>query len=165
MKRNTFMNLFVVVLILQIIAVSTEYWGTRKLMSDLDANMGLWKMCGHVPANPKVCVDIPQGENQYFPKHALNAVRAFSILAILATMLAMYNHHTMNSMSLPCCPMFCAGLLAIVASMIWLAKLRKYHVDANLEIEFTPGVSYYCMLVSGFVMFYACYESGNKIIN
>jgi hypothetical protein len=160
-KEQMMMSAIALSIILQVVAVSTNSWTVKKVLSSgnnyVNADMGLWKVCldGNLANNAvpgvgqlssDVCTHLPIDGDKTFPKNSLYAVRALSIIAILALMMSLYCMMYMKGKKCILGFLMLGAVSSLVSSSIWVKDFRgKKGEKASL------GYSYYLNLLGGLI--------------
>jgi len=136
-----------VLLVLQVVAMSTEYWSVKSGDGSAKTNMGLWKWCMSVPPQvPETCSHLPVDGDKTFPKNSLYAVRSFAVLSSLLTVGALACV-LMKKMQYYGMLLAGAGICSLVACTIWSAELLK--PNDQVDLKYNVGYSFYINLVAG----------------
>ena len=175
-NKQLFMTILMVVIIaLQVVAISTNDWSIASYNSasavamKLKANWGLWKECsggviGKVSGGS--CSHLPPQGSSPFPKNSLEAARAFAVLGPCLVAIAMLGSYVYPMKQKNICMLLLAGAISsIIAMVIWSAELLKLKSGlpspAPSTIAGSPGYSFYLNLsagVLGLIGAYVCYN-------
>ena len=126
------------------VAIISPHWASKKTTIngvEGKTNMGLWRMCSHYN-DLDACVSIPQGGNPDFPKHSLNAVRAFTIMAFILVFAHLFVESQGEFPQL----YGTTGLFAFIALMVYSIKLLNY--PDGTGTSFKPSIAFYLVLVA-----------------
>lgn len=147
-KKYLLTLLALVTIVLQVVAISTEYWATYKspgmVVTRVEEHWGLWKQCITVSGN-EVCRHTPPSDDKKFKKNSLEATRAFAIMGPLfvsMSVLSMYMRPSAKKWH--CALMLLGAVCSLVAMTIFAAELLKLD-----ESKGTPGYSFYLNLAGG----------------
>lgn len=162
-KQEMLYGLCMIVLALQVTAISTDHWSVKTINTgvkdvNIDGTFGLWKGCGElwgksqgISGDIDVCLHLPVEGMKSFPKNALYAARAFSIMGaifIFAALVCMMYMKGYKRCQMVC--LFVGGVSSLIAMAIWSAELLKVKVsDGASPIKFNPGYSFYLNLAGG----------------
>ena len=155
-RREVFYVLLLIALVLQVVAISTDYWsvkdGPKTGSAKIIDHVGLWKMCGTISnsaASGSVCEHLPPKDEKYFPKNSLYAVRIFSLLGTLLMLYSMgslaygekYDRKQLISLL--------SGVGCVLLSVvIYSAEMFKIKDNDTSVTKFKPGYSFYLSIVS-----------------
>ena len=145
--QNIKIGIIIIVLILGIIAVSTNYWSVKNLQFqsiDLQSNIGLWKACEHSPDNIS-CFNTTDKSQNFDFKH-LQTIKILSISSLVLIVLALYLLYSMPKQKeyyIIC--LVLAGILSIISVILWNnePQLKQY--------KFNNAYSFYLELSSGII--------------
>jgi len=164
-KKMLMTFLLLVVLGLQIAAISTNHWSKASNVLtyqgvSVDITWGLWKLCADAPI-PKLveidmCVDLPHN-SELFKKNSLSAVRALSIAGAVLVFMGMmcYWWNPLLLSNCKCLLVLLGSLLIIVGAVVWGAELLKIVPPASLAgdnaapLKGKPCASYWLSMSAG----------------
>lgn len=142
------MNLALVALLLQLLAVSTNHWSVRSQQApaggiSLDIYMGLWKICtdaGDDRADMIGCKYLPPDDPQ-FPAKSLHTVRMLSLIALLLTLCGVVSKRRLCLVA--------GGICSLLACLVWYNNLMQIRVMGPLEMKFDIGYSLLLNFIGG----------------
>lgn len=155
---NTHLILLLVLLIslvLQITAVSTDYWALHKLPSELDSldirlHYGLWKYCDR-----SICDRLTDKEEDYSKVLFLTAIKvsqAFSVIGIILTFLLLVVLSTGKYLNLKYYLYAGAVLCCLITFCIWIGIYRSKKTVSMMDLKSTPSWSYWVYFAGSIVL-------------
>jgi len=155
MKYNTeSIKIYVVILILilSIVAVSTNYWSINSitLNNDPDSNItsdyGLWNFCQSQGNNKKTCINTMDITSNNLKN--LKTVRILSISSLVLIALSLYLLYAMpNQKEYFILCVVLSGILSIISVILW----NNDPAFKNIIGAIKHGYSWYLELISGLI--------------
>jgi hypothetical protein len=140
--------LCVVALVLQVIALSTNFWSVQKgsstgivTMSVNKTHWGLWDMC---PKSPSKCKPLKPTGNM---ATSLKVCKALAILGAVFSVAGIASIVYNTSKACQLAWLVLAGICSILASVIWSAKLINVS-----GLQGVPGMSFILNSVGGVLL-------------
>lgn len=139
-------SLGVLAVITQLLSILTSDWSVLSTPGSGDTvkmviSMGLWKKCNSITNS---CVSLPPSGDNKFPKNSLMAVRALTIMGMVAVLVGVICDYMPNCEKHRALAFAIGGLLSVVGSIVWLAEFTNIG-----GTKYQPGYSFYLNLIGG----------------
>jgi len=149
-SKQILMGVTALALIMSVVGMATDKWGTEGSSGGLKANMGLWKQCvsGNLGSS---CIDLPPQNDSHFPRNSLYAVRVWVILGVVLLAASMWCM-TMAGSEYANCGAWClvlGGVSLLLGVILFSAELLKFKMGSSGTTQTTLKMGWSMGVVLG----------------